>query len=160
MTVLFPDFRNPAERVAYDAVLADLAGRDRGEEAAVIFREPIDPEAAVIADAIIRVGTISDDQYAGLLALADRRHDHSPVTRAVAFDGFGTLVRIGRKRHPFERVIRQARDRAAVLPSPTMPPRLDCPARMPSWRRWTRNWQRSCSTPTRSMPCVGFVRRA
>lgn len=122
MTAPSPDFYNPAEQVAYDAVLADLAGRDRGEETTAIFREPIDPEAAVIADAMIRAGTVSDDQYARLLVVADHRYDRPPATRAVAFDAFGTLVRIGHKRHPFERLIRQARDRAAALPSPMVQP--------------------------------------
>ncbi len=122
MTAPPPDFRNPAEQVAYDAVLTDLADRERGDETVAIFREPSDPEAAVIADAMIRAGTVTDDQYARLLAVADRRYDRPPVTRAVAFDAFGTLVRIGRKRHPFERLIRQARDRAAVLPSPMVQP--------------------------------------
>jgi len=113
---------NPAEQAVYAVVLADLAGRDRGSEAVAAFREPTDPAAAVIADAMIRAGTVSDDLYARLLAVADRRYARRPVTRAVAFDAFGTLVRIGRKRHPFERVIRQARDRAAELPSPMVQP--------------------------------------
>ena len=112
---------NPAEQAIYAVVLADLAGRDRGSEAVAVFREPTDPAAAVIADAIIRAGTVSDDLYARLLAVADRRFVR-PVTRAVAFDAFGTLVHIGRKRHPFERLIRQARDRAAELPSPMVQP--------------------------------------
>jgi len=103
-------------------VLADLAGRDRGEETTAILRQPIDPEAAVISDAMICAGTVSDDQYARLLAVADRRHDRPSVTRAVAFDAFGTLVHIGRKRHPFERLIRQARDRATAVPSPMAQP--------------------------------------
>lgn len=30
-------FRNPAEKSAYDAVLIDLVGRPRGNEAALIF---------------------------------------------------------------------------------------------------------------------------
>ena len=112
---------NPAEQAVYAVVLADLAGRDRGSEAVAVFREPTDPAAAVIADAMIRAGTVSDDLYARLLAVADRRFAR-PVTRAVAFDAFGTLVHIGRKRHPFERLIRQARDRAAELPSPMVQP--------------------------------------
>jgi HAD superfamily hydrolase (TIGR01549 family) len=109
---------NPAEQAVYAAVLADLASRDRGSEAVAVFREPTDPAAAVIADAMIRAGTVSDDLYARLLAVADRRFARPPVTRAVAFDAFGTLVRIGRKRHPFERLIRQARERARIFPSP------------------------------------------
>jgi len=111
-------FRNPAEESAYDAVLTDLAGRPRGNEAAMIFRTPTDPEAAVIADAMVRAGTVSDDLYARLLTVGDRRYDRQPVTCAIAFDAFGTLVHIGRKRHPFERLIRQARDRAKMIPSP------------------------------------------
>jgi len=114
--------RNPAEQAVYAVVLADLASRDRGSEAVAVFREPTDPAAAVIADAIVRAGTVSDDLYARLLAVADRRYARRPVTRAVAFDAFGTLVHIGRKRHPFERLIRQARDRAAELPSPMVQP--------------------------------------
>jgi len=38
------------EQAAYAAVLADLASRDRGGEAVMIFREPTDPDAAVVAD--------------------------------------------------------------------------------------------------------------
>ena len=113
---------NPAEQAVYAAVLADLASRDRGSEAVAVFREPTDPAAAVIADAMVRAGTVSDDLYARLLAVADRRFARPSVTRAVAFDAFGTLVYIGRKRHPFERLIRQARDRAAELPSPMVQP--------------------------------------
>ena len=109
---------NPAEQAVYAVVLADLASRDRGSEAVTIFREPTDPAAAVIADAMVRAGTVSDDLYARLLAVADRRYARRPVTRAVAFDAFGTLVHIGRKRHPFERLIRQARERARIFPSP------------------------------------------
>jgi HAD superfamily hydrolase (TIGR01493 family) len=113
-----PSFRTPAEQAAYAAVLADLAGRDRGDEAIIVFREPTDPDAAVVADAMIRAGTVSDELYARLLVAADRLYAPLPVTRAVAFDAFGTLVHISRKRHPFERLIRQARDRADALPSP------------------------------------------
>jgi HAD superfamily hydrolase (TIGR01549 family) len=115
-------FRTLAEQAAYAAVLVDLAGRDRGDEAVMIFCEPIDPDAAVTADAMIRAGSVSDDQYARLLAAADRLYGPPPITRAVAFDAFGTLVHIGRKRHPFERLIRQARDRAQALPSPMVQP--------------------------------------
>jgi HAD superfamily hydrolase (TIGR01549 family) len=115
-------FRTPAEKVAYDAVLIDLAGRIRGDEAAMAFREPTDPEAAVIADAMVRAGTVSDDLYTRLLTVADRRFARQPVTRAVAFDAFGTLVHIGRKRHPFERLIRQARNRPFTLLSPMVQP--------------------------------------
>ena len=115
-------FRNPAEKSAYDAVLTDLVGRPRGNEAAMIFRTPTDPEAAVIADAMVRAGTVSDDLYARLLTVGDRRYDKQPVTHAVAFDAFGTLVHIGRKRHPFERLIRQVRDRAKIIPSPMAQP--------------------------------------
>ncbi len=122
MNDALPSFRTLAEQTAYAAVLADLAGRDRGDEVVMIFREPTDPVAAVTADAMIRAGSVSDDQYARLLAAADRLYAPPPVTRAVAFDAFGTLVHIGRKRHPFERLIRQARDRAAALPSPMVQP--------------------------------------
>jgi len=117
-----PSFRTLAEQTAYAAVLGELAGRDRGDEAVMVFREPTDPDAAVTADAMIRVGSVSDDQYARLVAAADRLYDPPPITRAVAFDAFGTLVHIGRKRHPFERLIRQARDRADALPSPMVQP--------------------------------------
>lgn len=122
MSDALPSFRTPAEEAAYAAVLDDLAGRDRGDEAVMIFREPTDPDAAVVADAMIRAGSVSDALYARLLAAADRLYAPSPVTRAVTFDAFGTLVHIGRKRHPFERLIRQARDRAEALPSPMVQP--------------------------------------
>ncbi|MBD8621179.1 HAD family hydrolase [Sphingomonas sp. CFBP 13728] len=122
MSDALPSFRTPAEQAAYAAVLADLADRDREDEAVMIFREPTDPDAAVTADAMTRAGSVSDDQYARLLAAADRLYAPPPVTRAVAFDAFGTLVYIGRKRHPFERLIRQARDRAQALPSPMVQP--------------------------------------
>lgn len=122
MSDALPSFRTPAEQTAYAAVLDDLAGRDRGDEAVMVFREPTDPDAAVVADAMIRAGNVSDDQYARLLATADRLYGSPPATRAVAFDAFGTLVHIGRKRHPFERLIRQARDQAEVLPSPMVQP--------------------------------------
>lgn len=115
-------FRTLAEQAAYAAVLANLAGRDRGDEVVMLFCEPTDSDAAVTADAMIRAGSVSDDQYARLLATADRLYAPPPVTRAVAFDAFGTLVYIGRKRHPFERLIRQARDRAQALPSPMVQP--------------------------------------
>jgi len=36
------------EQAACAAVLADLASRDRGGEAVMIFREPTDPDAAVV----------------------------------------------------------------------------------------------------------------
>lgn len=117
-----PSFRTPAEQAVYAAVLHDLAGRDRGDEAVIMFREPTDPDAAVIADAMIRAGSVSDTLYARLLAAADRLYASPPVTRAVAFDAFGTLVHIGRKRHPFERLVRQARDQAQTLPSPMAQP--------------------------------------
>ncbi len=122
MSDALPSFRTPAEQAAYAAVLDDLASRDRGDEAVMVFREPIDPDAAVVTDAMIRAGSISDALYARLLAAADRLYAPPPVTRAVAFDAFGTLVHIGRKRHPFERLIRQARDRAEALPSPMIQP--------------------------------------
>jgi HAD superfamily hydrolase (TIGR01549 family) len=157
MTYAHPNFRSAVEQSAWETIIADLAGRvryrvgnvpenERGEwrqnllsrddrwssirenEAYMAFREPFDPEAAVIADAMIRASTVSDDLYARLLTVADRRYaafrqgDGQPVTRAVAFDAFGTLVHIGRKRHPFERVIRQARDQAHTLPSPMVQP--------------------------------------
>jgi HAD superfamily hydrolase (TIGR01493 family) len=88
----------------------------------MVFREPTEPDAAVVADAMIRAGTISDALYARLLAAADRLYGPPSITRAVAFDAFGTLVHIGRKRHPFERLIRRARDRAQALPSPMAQP--------------------------------------
>jgi len=122
MSDALPSFRTPAEEAAYVAVLTDLAGRDRGNEAVMVFREPTDPDAAVVADAMIRASSVSGDQYARLLAAADRLYAPPPVTRAVAFDAFGTLVHIGRKQHPFERLIRQARDRAQALPLPVIQP--------------------------------------
>ncbi len=122
MSDALPSFHTPAEQAAYAAVLADLGGRDRGDEAMMVFREPPDPDAAVVADAMIRAGNVSDALYARLLAAADHLYAPPPVTRAVAFDAFGTLVHIGRKRHPFERLIRQARDRAEALPSPMVQP--------------------------------------
>jgi HAD superfamily hydrolase (TIGR01549 family) len=123
-----PSFRTQTEKAAYDAVLIDLAGRPRGNEAVMAFRAPTDPETAVIADAMVHAGTVSDDLYTRLLIVADRRNavfPHGvtqPVTRAIAFDAFGTLVHIRRKRHPFERLIRQARDRAKMIPSPMVQP--------------------------------------
>jgi len=122
MSDALPSFRTPAEQAAYVAVLDDLAGRDRGDEAVMVFREPTDPDAAVVADAMIRAGSVSDALYARLLAAADRLYAPPPITRAVAFDAFGTLVYIGRKRHPFERLIRQARDRAEAPPLPMVQP--------------------------------------
>ncbi len=123
-----PSFRNPAEEAAYDAVLIDLADRPRGNEATMVFRAPTDAEAAVIADAMVHAGAVSEDLYARLLTVADRRYAAfrhglgQTVTRAIAFDAFGTLVHIGRKRHPFERLMRQARDRAKMIPSPMAQP--------------------------------------
>jgi HAD superfamily hydrolase (TIGR01549 family) len=122
MSDALPSFRTPAEQAAYAAVLDDLAGRYREDEATMVFREPTDPDAAVVADAMIRAGSVSDVLYGRLLAAADRLYAPPPVTRAVAFDAFGTLVHIGRKRHPFERLIRQARERAAAVPSPMVQP--------------------------------------
>ncbi len=128
MSDVRPSFRNPAEEAAYDAVLIDLAHRPRGNEAIMVFRAPIDPEAAVIADAMVHAGAVSEDLYTRLLTVADRHYAAfrygvgQPVTRAIAFDAFGTLVQIGRKRHPFERLIRQARDRAKMIPSPMTQP--------------------------------------
>ena len=122
MSGALPSFRTPAEQAAYVAVLDDLAGRDRGDEAVMVFREPTDPDAAVVADAMIRAGSVSDALYARLLAAADRLYAPPPITRAVAFDALGTLVYIGRKRHPFERLIRQARDRAEAPPLPMVQP--------------------------------------
>lgn len=147
-----PCFRSAAEKAAYQAVEDALAARiqrrdhvPEGEregwrqnlfpfadhwssvrelEACMAFREPADPESAVVADALIRAGTVTDDLYARLLAVADRRHaEHLrypglPVTRAVAFDAFGTLVHIGTKHRPYERLIARARNRAAELTSP------------------------------------------
>lgn len=137
-------FRTPAEQAAHTAVRAELQARipsavgevphdDRGsgvrENAALgVFDEPVSAASAVVVDAMIKAGTVGDDHYARLLTLADRRSSdpldstRGGVTRAVAFDAFGTLVRIGRKRHPFERLIRQARDRARALPSPMAHP--------------------------------------
>lgn len=103
---------------------ADHWSSVRELEACMAFREPSDPELAVIADALVRAGTATDDLYARLLAVADRRHaEHLrypglPVTRTVAFDAFGTLVRIGRRHRPYERLIARARDQAAEMPSP------------------------------------------
>jgi len=130
MSDALPSFRTPAEQAAYTAVLDDLAGRDRGDEALMVFREPTDPNAAVVADAMIRAGSVSDALYARLLVAADRLYAPPPVTCAVAFDAFGTLVHIGRKRHPFERLIRQARDRSQALPSLIVQPigLADCAA--------------------------------
>jgi HAD superfamily hydrolase (TIGR01549 family) len=122
MSDAFPSFRTSAQQLAYAAVLDNLAARDRGDEAMMVFREPTDPDAVVVADAMIRAGNVSDALYARLLAAADHLYAPPPVTRAVAFDAFGTLVHIGRKRHPFERLIRQARDRAEALPSPMVQP--------------------------------------
>ena len=122
MSDALPSFRTPAEEDACAAVLADLTDRDRGDEAVMMFLEPTDPDAAVVADVMIRAGTVSDALYARLLTAADRFYAPLPVTRAVAFDAFGTLVQIGRKRHPFERLIRQARDQAQALPSPMVQP--------------------------------------
>ncbi|MES3154984.1 HAD family hydrolase [Sphingomonas faeni] len=122
MSDALPSFCTPTEHAAYAAVLDDLARRDRGDEAVMVFREPTDPDAAVVADAMIRAGSVNDALYDRLLAAVDRLYAPPPVTRAVAFDAFGTLVHIGRKRHPFERLIRQARDRAEALPSPIIQP--------------------------------------
>lgn len=71
---------------------------------------------------MIRAGAVSDALYARLLAAADKLYAPPPITRAVAFDAFGTLVHIGRKRHPFGRLIRQARDQTQALPSPMVQP--------------------------------------
>jgi HAD superfamily hydrolase (TIGR01549 family) len=120
MSDAFPSFYTPSEEAAYAAVLDDLASRDRGDEAVMVFREPTNPDAAVVADAMIRAGSVSDASYVRLIAAVDRLYAPPPVTRAIAFDAFGTLVHIGRKRHPFERLIRQARDRAEALPSPML----------------------------------------
>lgn len=122
MTDALPSFPTLAEQAAYAAVLADLASHDRGDEAVMVFREPTDPDAAVVVDTMIRAGTVSDALYAILLAAANRLDAPPPVTRAIAFDAFGTLVHIGRKRHPFERLIRQARDRVEAIPSPMVQP--------------------------------------
>lgn len=125
MSDALPSFHTPAVQVAYAAVLDDLAGRDREDEAAMIFCEPTDPDPAVVADAMIRVGNVSDALYARLLAAADRLYAPPLVTRAVAFDAFGTLVHIDRKQHPFERLLRllrQVRDQAQALPSPMVQP--------------------------------------
>ena len=122
MNDALPSFRTLAEQDAYAAVLADLAGRDRGDEAVMNFRDPTDPDAAVTADAMIRASSIIDALYARLLAAADRFYASPPDTRKVAFDAFCTLVHIGRRRHPFERLIREARDRAEALPSPMVQP--------------------------------------
>lgn len=152
-----PGFRTATEEAAYEVVGAGLRARipsfvgevpydERGKwrqypasppdrwwgvresEALNVFNEPVDGESAVVVDAMIKAGTVSDDHYARLLTVADRRYAECrddagpPVTRAVAFDAFGTLVHIGRKRHPFERLIRQARDQARALPSPMAQP--------------------------------------
>ena len=152
-----PLFRTPAEQTAHDAVRAELrsrvpsfwragtvrnrkewseilaspAGRVFGvneSEAALAFDEPTDAESAVIADALVHAGHVTDDLYARLLEVGQRRHaDYitppgPPITRAVAFDAFGTLVRITRKRHPFEKLILANRDAARSLPSPMVTP--------------------------------------
>ncbi|USI75241.1 HAD family hydrolase [Sphingomonas morindae] len=152
MTWTHPHFRTPAEQAGYEAVDAELADRiprrdhvPEGErdgwrqnmlpfgerwsgirelEACLAFREPSDPESAVVADALVRAGTVTDDLYDRLLAVADRRYTEHlhypspPITRAVAFDAFGTLVRIGKRHRPYERLVARARQRAAELPSP------------------------------------------
>lgn len=59
-----PGFRTPAEQTACAAVLADLVGRRWGDEAVMMFREPVDADAAVVAGAMIRAGSVSDALYA------------------------------------------------------------------------------------------------
>ena len=48
MSDALPCFRTPAEQAVYAAVLHDLAGRDRGDEAVMVLRESTDPDAAVV----------------------------------------------------------------------------------------------------------------
>ena len=150
-------FRDPAEKAAHEAVRTELYARIptflteghtvdpprwhdilaspdgrwlgiRESEAAIAFDEPVDAQSAVLADALVRAGVVTDDLYARLLAVGARRHAATlkpaelPVTSAVAFDAFGTLVRIGRKRHPFEKLILANRDAARALPSPMVQP--------------------------------------
>ena len=152
-----PLFRTPAEKTAHDAILAELrarvpsfwrAGVDRDptewpdmlaspdgrlfgvkeSEAVIAFNDPTDAETAVIADALVHAGTVTDDLYARLLSVGQRRHAEyitppgPPITRAVAFDAFGTLVHIKRKHHPFEKLILANRDAARALPSPMVTP--------------------------------------
>lgn len=50
MNDALPSFRTLGEQAAYAAVLSDLADRDRGGEAVIIFREPTYLDAAVVAD--------------------------------------------------------------------------------------------------------------
>lgn len=50
MNDALPSFRTLGEQTAYAAVLSDLADRDRGGEAVIIFREPTYLDAAVVAD--------------------------------------------------------------------------------------------------------------
>ncbi len=82
----------------------------------MVFRQLTDPDAAVIADVMIRTGSISDAQYARLLSAANRQYAPSTITCAVAFDAFATFVHIGHKPHPFEQLILQAYDSAEALP--------------------------------------------
>jgi FMN phosphatase YigB (HAD superfamily) len=152
-----PLFRTPAEQTAHDAILTELrarvpsfwrAGVDRDpmdwpdmlaspdgrlfgvkeSEAVIAFNDPTDAETSVIADALVHAGTVTDDLYARLLSVGQRRHVEyitppgPPVTRAVAFDAFGTLVHIKRKRRPFEKLILANRDAARALPSPMVTP--------------------------------------
>ena len=77
MNDVLPSFRTPAEQAAYAAVLADLAGRDRGDEAAMMFREPTDPDAVVVADAMTRAGSCTP--ASSPLPIVSMLHRRSPV---------------------------------------------------------------------------------
>lgn len=103
--------------------------RVRETEACLAFWETLDPEAAMLADAMVRAGLpVSEAHYARLLTVADRLRarlvDHAGPSRTqvVVFDAYGTLVHIGHKRHPFERLGRRARDVARRLVSPMLRP--------------------------------------
>lgn len=48
MSDALPSFRTPAEQAVYAAVLHDLAGRDREDEAVMVFCGSTDPDAAVL----------------------------------------------------------------------------------------------------------------
>lgn len=100
----------------------------RETEACQAFWETLDPEAAMLADAMVRAGLpVTEAHYARLLRVADRLHarllnPEPSRTRVVVFDAYGTLVHIANKRHPFERLGRRARDIARRLVSPMLRP--------------------------------------
>ena len=66
--------------------------------------------------------SVSGAPYARLLPATDVLYAPPRITREIAFDAFGTLVHTGCKRHPFERLTRQARNQAWPLPSPMIQP--------------------------------------